>query len=52
MLRNEKHRQGVEARAKERLRKKKVKELIKAKHNIPPKLLVPIPDPEKIWKAE
>jgi hypothetical protein len=54
MLRDEKnemYRQGVEAREQERLRKRKVKELTKAKQDIPPELLVPIPDPEKIWKA-
>jgi len=48
---NEMYRQGVEAREQERLRKRKVKELTKAKQDIPPELLVPIPDPEKIWKA-
>ena len=48
---NEMYRQGVEAREQERLRKRKVKELTKAKQDIPTELLVPIPDPEKIWKA-
>jgi hypothetical protein len=45
---NEMYRQGVEAREQERLRKRKVKELTKSKQDIPPELLVPIPDPEKI----
>jgi hypothetical protein len=48
---NEMYQQGVEAREQERLRKRKVKELTKAKQDIPPELLVPIPNPEKIWKA-
>jgi hypothetical protein len=48
---NEMYQQGVEAREQERLRKRKVKELTKAKQDIPPELLVPIPDPEKVWKA-
>jgi len=47
---NEMYQKGVEAREQERLRKRKIKELTKAKQDIPPKLLVPIPDPEKIWK--
>jgi len=54
MLRDEKnemYQQGVEAREQERVQKRKVKELTKAKLDIPPELLVPIPDPEKIWKA-
>lgn len=54
MFRDEKnkiYRQGVEARKQERLPKRKVKQFTKAKQDIPPKLLVPIPDPEKIWKA-
>lgn len=50
--RKEKYRQGVEARDQERKRKKKVKELEKTKQNAPPELLVPIPDPEKIWLAK
>jgi hypothetical protein len=29
-----------------------VKDLEKAKQDVPPKLLVPIPDPEKIWLEE
>jgi hypothetical protein len=45
---NEMYQQGVEAREQERLRKRKVKELTKAKQDIPPELLVPIPDPKKI----
>jgi hypothetical protein len=45
---NEKYQQGVKAREQERLRKKKVKELTKAKQDIPLELLVPIPDLEKI----
>ena len=36
----------------ERKRKKMVKELEKAKQDVPPELLVPIPDPEKIWLEE
>jgi hypothetical protein len=47
-----KHKEGVEARKQERARVKKVKELAKAKQDIPPELQVPIPDPEAIWKAE
>lgn len=47
-----KYREGVNARAEERSRKKRVKELLKAKEPIPPELLVPIPDPEAIWKAD
>ena len=43
---------GVEARNEERKQKKMVKELKKAKQDVPPKLLVPIPDPEKIWLEE
>jgi hypothetical protein len=45
---NDKYRQGVEARKLKRERKKKVKELAAAKQDIPPELLIPIPDPEKI----
>ena len=48
---NEMYQQGVEAREQERLSKRKVKELTKAKQDIPLELLVPIPDPEKIQKA-
>lgn len=47
-----KYREGVEARKQERARIKKVKELTKAKQDIPPELRDPIPDPEAIWKAE
>jgi hypothetical protein len=46
------YQQGVKARDQERKRKKKVKELEKAKQDVPPELLVPIPDPERIWLAE
>jgi hypothetical protein len=45
---NEMYQQGVEAREQERLQKRKVKELIKAKQDIPLDLLVPIPNPKKI----
>jgi hypothetical protein len=48
----EMYRRGVEARDKERKRKKMVKELQKAKQDVPSELLVPIPDPEKIWLKE
>ena len=48
---NEMYQQGVEAREQERLRKKKVKELTKAKQDIPTELFVLIPNPEKIQKA-
>jgi hypothetical protein len=47
-----KYREGVEARELERQRKRKVKLLEKAKQSIPSNLLVPIPDPEKIWLAK
>jgi hypothetical protein len=47
----EKYREGVEARKLERARVKKVKELTNAKQDIPPNLLIPIPDPEKAWLA-
>ena len=47
-----KYREGVEARELERQRKRKVKVLEKASQSIPSNLLVPIPDPEKIWLAE
>jgi hypothetical protein len=42
------YQQGVKARDQERKRKKKVKELEKAKQDVPSELLVPIPDPKKI----
>jgi hypothetical protein len=45
------YRLGVDARAKERARKRKLKELQKAKQEIPDELLIPIPDPEMIWFA-
>ena len=47
-----KYREGVEARKLERQRKKQVKEFVEAKQPVPPALLVPIPDSEKIWLAE
>jgi hypothetical protein len=50
--RDTKYIEGVAARKLERARKKQVKELEKACQPIPPKLLVSIPDPEAIWKAE
>jgi hypothetical protein len=49
--RDEAYREGVKARASERTRRKRVKELLKAKQDIPTELLHPIPDPEAIWKA-
>jgi hypothetical protein len=49
--RDQAYREGVKARARERARVKAVKELLKAKQDIPPELLDPIPDPEAIWKA-
>ncbi|ELR06283.1 hypothetical protein GMDG_02077 [Pseudogymnoascus destructans 20631-21] len=39
---------GVEARKAELLRKRQVTQLLKAKQEVPPDLLNPIPDPEKI----
>jgi len=45
------YQKGVEGREQERLRKRKIKELTKTKQDIPLELLVPIPDPKKIWKA-
>src|SRR5436190_6404860 len=48
--RDETHKKGVEARKRERERKKKLKALYQAKQPIPPELLQPIPDPEAIWK--
>jgi hypothetical protein len=42
------YQRGVKARNKERKQKKMVKELEKAKQDVPPEFLVPIPDPEKI----
>ncbi|ELR07362.1 hypothetical protein VC83_07866 [Pseudogymnoascus destructans] len=39
---------GVEARKAEHLRKRQVTQLLKAKQEVPPDLLNPIPDPEKI----
>jgi len=41
----------VIARKEERERKKKVKELQAAKQEVPPILLVSIPDPKKTWLA-
>jgi hypothetical protein len=49
---NHRYEQGIEAKKLKRERKKKVKEFAAAKQDIPPELLVPIPDPEKIWLAE
>jgi hypothetical protein len=49
--RDEVYREGVKARASERAQRKRVKELLKAKQDIPTELLDPIPDPEAIWKA-
>jgi hypothetical protein len=46
------YRKGVIARKEERERKKKVKELQAVKQEVPPILLVSIPDPEKTWLAE
>jgi transposase-like protein len=45
---NEMYQKGVEAREQERLWKRKVKELTKAKQDIPLELLVPVPNPKKI----
>jgi hypothetical protein len=42
---------GVAARKAERAQAKEVKELRVAGQVVPPEKLVPIPDPEKIWKA-
>ena len=50
--RDEIHQQGLETRKREQERKKEVKALQKAKQAIPPKLQVPIPDPEIVWKAD
>jgi hypothetical protein len=50
--RDRKYKEGVEAREQERVRKRKIKALVAAKQEVPLELLVPIPDPEKIWKAE
>jgi hypothetical protein len=47
-----KKREGVQARKEERERVKKVKQLMASKQDVPPKLLIPIPDPQKIWEAE
>jgi flagellar biosynthesis GTPase FlhF len=55
LLRDEKkrmYREGVNAREQERARKRKVKAFEAAKQDVPPKLLIPIPDPEKIWLAQ
>jgi hypothetical protein len=49
--RDKAYREGVKARASERARRRTVKELLKAKQDIPTELLDPIPDPEAIWKA-
>ena len=46
------YRKGVAARKQERERKRKIKELMAAEQEVPPILLVSIPDPEKIWLAE
>jgi hypothetical protein len=50
--RDDVHRRGLKARKLERERKREVKALQKTNQAIPPKLQVPIPDPEAIWKAE
>jgi hypothetical protein len=47
-LNSDDYRLRVDARAKEKARKRKVKELQKAKQGIPDKLLILIPDPEMI----
>jgi hypothetical protein len=55
LWRNEKkamYREGVIARHLERQRKRKIKDLEKAKQDIPPELLIHIPNPEKFWLAE
>jgi len=45
---NDMYQKGVEERDQERLWKRKVKKLTKTNQDIPPELLVPIPNPEKI----
>lgn len=47
-----KKREGVQARKEERERIRKVKELLVSKQDVPPELLIPIIDPQKIWEAE
>ena len=50
--RDEIHQQGLDARKRERERKKEVKALQKAKQPIPSELQTPILDPEVAWKAD
>jgi len=50
--RDEIHQQGLEARRRERERKREVKALQKVRQPIPPELDMPIPDPEAVWKAD
>ena len=48
--RKELHQAGVQARRKERERKKTVAGLLRAKEVVPPELQEPIPDPEALAK--
>jgi len=45
------YRQGVQDRKEERERKKKIKDLTAASHEVPNELLVLIPDRERAWQA-
>jgi hypothetical protein len=47
-VKKELHIRGVEARKAEQLRKRQVNQMLKAKLEVPPELLNPIPDPEKM----